>query len=421
MIDKITPRPNPDIASDLEALGVEEMQPVETAKRTYIAPFINGEAPQYLVIEDSFPNGRPALEKGKGVYLGSRDTVNKSERMKVTALLNPVHSALAPIGVLLGEKYFAHMLNHDPKLRKLGEIVAYAEGLPVCPSPGILDPKAFADDLFRPRTFLPENKRVTPQLFLADTCRDIAAGSADRHNLILQERDIMDIGLRGVALDERKVQFPIPDLLLHLPGVPADEVDFDAGHCLDKAGKGGRQYILCERCACADVQRALETLAQAVHPERDFPFLSQQFFSLLVEVAGGFRQLHLPFGAVEKGDAQFFLQFPDTLGHGGLREVQFVCSPCHVEMAGKGAEYFILMVEHSFSCLWFLQNNKNISVRASFSPCLRVSSCFHPMSPSFHPPFTLISPIFRYHITTISPPFQVLQYFILRFFLHLSY
>ena len=164
MIDKITPRPNPDIASDLEALGVEEMQPVETAKRTYIAPFINGEAPQYLVIEDSFPNGRPALEKGKGVYLGSRDTVNKSERMKVTALLNPVHSALAPIGVLLGEKYFAHMLNHDPKLRKLGEIVAYAEGLPVCPSPGILDPKAFADELFRVRfvnEYLPDtNLRI---------------------------------------------------------------------------------------------------------------------------------------------------------------------------------------------------------------------------------------------------------------------
>lgn len=151
MIDKITPRPNPVIAADLKALGVEDMEPVETSKRTYIAPFVNGEDPQYLVIEDHFPNGRPALEKGKGVYLGSRDTVNKSERMKVTALLNPVHSAIAPLGVLLGEEYFATLINHDPKLMKLAKMVAYDEGMPMVPDPGILSPKNFADELFQLR------------------------------------------------------------------------------------------------------------------------------------------------------------------------------------------------------------------------------------------------------------------------------
>lgn len=151
MIDKITPRPNPDIARDLEALGAEDMQPVETGRRTYIAPFINGEDPQYLVIEDRFPNGRPPLERGKGVYLGDRETVNKSERMKVTALLNPVHSALAPLGVLLGEEYFANMLNHDLKLMKLGKTVAYTEGLPMVQDPGIIHPQEFADELFQVR------------------------------------------------------------------------------------------------------------------------------------------------------------------------------------------------------------------------------------------------------------------------------
>ncbi|MBR2806307.1 MAG: mannitol dehydrogenase family protein, partial [Oscillospiraceae bacterium] len=100
MIDKITPRPSEDIARDLEALGIENMMPFETAKRTYIAPFANGEKPQYLVIEDRFPNGRPELEEGFGVYMGSFETVNMAERMKVTALLNPVHSATGPIGVL---------------------------------------------------------------------------------------------------------------------------------------------------------------------------------------------------------------------------------------------------------------------------------------------------------------------------------
>ena len=93
MIDKITPRPSEQIAADLEKLGVEDMQPVITGKKTYIAPFVNAEKPQYLVIEDSFPNGRPALEKGFGVYMADRNTVNLSERMKVTVCLNPVHSA----------------------------------------------------------------------------------------------------------------------------------------------------------------------------------------------------------------------------------------------------------------------------------------------------------------------------------------
>lgn len=41
MIDKITPRPSEQIAADLEKLGVENMQPVITGKKTYIAPFVN--------------------------------------------------------------------------------------------------------------------------------------------------------------------------------------------------------------------------------------------------------------------------------------------------------------------------------------------------------------------------------------------
>ena len=77
--------------------------------------------------------------------------MNKSERMKVTALLNPVHSAVAPLGVLLGEEYFATLINHDPKLMKLAKMVAYDEGMPMVPDPGILSPKNFADELFQLR------------------------------------------------------------------------------------------------------------------------------------------------------------------------------------------------------------------------------------------------------------------------------
>ena len=151
MIDKITPRPGEMIAKDLAALGLSDMQPVETAKRTYIAPFVNAEKPQYLVIEDRFPNGRPALEHGFGVYLGDFETVNLSERMKVTACLNPVHSATGPLGVVLGIEGFAEMLRTVPEVLKMARTVAYQEGMPVIRDPGILSPQAFTDELFDDR------------------------------------------------------------------------------------------------------------------------------------------------------------------------------------------------------------------------------------------------------------------------------
>ena len=151
MIDKITPRPSEQIAADLEAIGVEDMQPVITGKKTYIAPFVNAEKPQYLVIEDSFPNGRPALEKGFGVYMADRETVNLSERMKVTVCLNPVHSATGPLGVVQGYELFAHMLNTNEDMMKMARMIAYDEGLPVVPNPGILSPQAFVDELFHDR------------------------------------------------------------------------------------------------------------------------------------------------------------------------------------------------------------------------------------------------------------------------------
>lgn len=151
MIDKITPRPSEQIAEDLEALGVENMHPVITGKRTYIAPFVNAEKPQYLVIEDNFPNGRPALEKGFGVYMADRETVNLSERMKVTVCLNPVHSATGPLGVVLGYDLFAHMLNTNDDMMKMARMIAYDEGLPVVPDPGILSPQEFVDELFNDR------------------------------------------------------------------------------------------------------------------------------------------------------------------------------------------------------------------------------------------------------------------------------
>ena len=97
MIDKITPRPGQDVLKILEEDGLTGMEPVVTAKNTYAAPFVNAEECEYLVIEDDFPNGRPALEKA-GFLFTDRETVEKAEKMKVCTCLNPLHTALAVFG-----------------------------------------------------------------------------------------------------------------------------------------------------------------------------------------------------------------------------------------------------------------------------------------------------------------------------------
>ena len=101
MIDKITPRPSETVRESLKLAGFEDTEIIRTSKNTYIAPFVNAEAAQYLVIEDKFPNGRMPFEEA-GVIFADRETVNKVEKMKVTTCLNPLHTALAVFGCLLG-------------------------------------------------------------------------------------------------------------------------------------------------------------------------------------------------------------------------------------------------------------------------------------------------------------------------------
>ena len=62
MIDKITPRPAKVVENMLAESGIADMSPKVTPKNTFVAPFVNAEEPQYLVIEDRFPNGRPPLK-----------------------------------------------------------------------------------------------------------------------------------------------------------------------------------------------------------------------------------------------------------------------------------------------------------------------------------------------------------------------
>lgn len=169
MIDKITPRPSEKVKTSLEALGIEEMEPVITSMGTYIAPFVNAEIPQYLVIEDNFPNGRPPLEEA-GVYMTTRDTVNKSEIMKVTTCLNPLHTALAVFGCLLGYNAIWEEMN-DPDLYRLIKRIA-DEGMRVVINPEIINPQEFVKEVIEERLPNP-NIPDAPQRIATDTSQKV--------------------------------------------------------------------------------------------------------------------------------------------------------------------------------------------------------------------------------------------------------
>ena len=170
MIDKITPRPHQMVEESLAKDGIEGMAPIVTSKNTYIAAFVNAERPQYLVVEDKFPNGRPPLEKA-GVYLTDRDTVNKTERMKVTTCLNPLHTAMSVYGCMLGYTLICDEMK-DADIVALIRRLGYVEGLPVVVDPGILDPKDFIDEVVGqrlPNPFMPD----APQRIATDTSQKV--------------------------------------------------------------------------------------------------------------------------------------------------------------------------------------------------------------------------------------------------------
>jgi fructuronate reductase len=168
MIDKITPRPSESVLESLGKAGVEDMDIIVTSKKTWIAPFVNAEVPQYLFIEDDFPNGRPRLELARGVGFTDRTTVNRIETMKVTTCLNPLHTAISVTGRLLGcEKVFEAV--RDPTIAALVRRIGYVEGLPVAVDPGVLKPLDFLNEVVEKRLANP---------YIPDTTSRIASDTS---------------------------------------------------------------------------------------------------------------------------------------------------------------------------------------------------------------------------------------------------
>lgn len=186
MIDKITPRPDAKVQEILEKDGFEDTELIITGRNTYTAPFVNSEETGYLVIEDDFPNGRPPLEKA-GILFTDRETVDKVEKMKVCTCLNPLHTALAVYGCMLGYTSI-HEEMKDPELHRFVDTMCYKEGMPVVVDPGILDPRDFADTVLRlrlPNPFMPD----TPQRIACDTSQKLPIRFGETIKAYEKERD----------------------------------------------------------------------------------------------------------------------------------------------------------------------------------------------------------------------------------------
>ncbi|UXH79118.1 D-arabinitol 4-dehydrogenase [Roseateles amylovorans] len=128
MVDRITPRPTPEVAARvLTATG-----------RTDPAALM-GESFIQWVIEDRFANGRPDWARVGAELV---ESVAPYEEAKIR-LLNATHSCIAWAGTLVGYR-FIHEGTHDPAIRQLAYDYVTDDTIPVL-SPSPLDLAAYRD------------------------------------------------------------------------------------------------------------------------------------------------------------------------------------------------------------------------------------------------------------------------------------
>ena len=145
--------------------------------------------------------------------------------MKVCTCLNPLHTALAVYGCLLGYRHIWQEMQDDD-LRNLVNTIGYKEGLPVVTDPGIIQPKNFIDTVLNvriPNPFMPD----TPQRIASDTSQKlpIRFGETIKAYLASAELDVNNLKLIPLvfagwlrylmAVDDEGNSFaPSPDPLL---------------------------------------------------------------------------------------------------------------------------------------------------------------------------------------------------------------
>lgn len=147
MVDRITPRPPPELRDRVKA----------ATGRDDAAP-ITGESFIQWVIEDDFIAGRPAWER-VGVQLVR--SVQPYEEAKIR-LLNATHSCIAWAGTLIGLQ-FIHEGTHTPAIRKMAFDYVTDDVIPVLGAPSPVDLPAYRDvvlDRFGNPAIRDTNQRV---------------------------------------------------------------------------------------------------------------------------------------------------------------------------------------------------------------------------------------------------------------------
>ena len=127
-----------------------------------------------------------------------RDTVNNTEKMKVTTCLNPLHTALAVYGCLLGYDSIAAEMK-DPQLKALVEKIGYGEGIPVVVDPKILSPMDFIHEVIDKRLtnpFMPD----TPQRIATDTSQKVAIRFGETVKSYIAREDLDPASLTYIPL-----------------------------------------------------------------------------------------------------------------------------------------------------------------------------------------------------------------------------
>nr|WP_315183062.1 D-arabinitol 4-dehydrogenase [uncultured Albidiferax sp.] len=171
MVDRITPRPAPELRGRvLAATGWDD------------GAAIMGESFIQWVIEDNFCNGRPAWES---VGVQMVDSVAAFEEAKIR-LLNATHSCIAWAGTLAGYTYI-HEGTHDARIRKMAYDYVTTDVIPCLDTPEHpcpLDLPAYRDvvlDRFGNAAILDTNQRVAADGFskmpgfIAPTVRECLA------------------------------------------------------------------------------------------------------------------------------------------------------------------------------------------------------------------------------------------------------
>ncbi|HEX6708485.1 MAG TPA: D-arabinitol 4-dehydrogenase [Albitalea sp.] len=128
MVDRITPRPTPDVRERVKAA---------TGRDDGAA--VMGEDFIQWVIEDDFCNGRPAWER-VGVEMVA--SVAPYEEAKIR-ILNASHSGIAWAGTLVGLRYI-HEGTHDPRIRRFAHDYVTDDVIP-CLTPSPIDLARYRD------------------------------------------------------------------------------------------------------------------------------------------------------------------------------------------------------------------------------------------------------------------------------------